>query len=255
MRTVVITGASSGIGRALALRYAKDARLLGLLGRDEERLTDVADACRALGATVRTGAIDVRARRAMAAWLVAFDRESPIDLLVANAGLMEGRRPRTEVESAEASHVLMEVNVLGVLNTVQPLLPAMSARRHGQIAIMSSIAAFTPLPDAPSYSASKAAVLNYGLSLRDALAPSGVRVSVVCPGHVDTPMLSQESGTKPFTLSAEQSAEIIVRRLSSNTAVIVFPFWFGLMTRVNGRLPPWLRRVVSRPFRFTVSDR
>ena len=159
-RTVVITGASSGIGRALALRYARDDARLGLLGRDRARLDEVVAECRKSGAEVRGGMLDVRARDDMGAWLEDFDATWPIDLLIANAGIMVGSPGGGDVEGAEDSHAAFEINVIGVLNAVHPVLPKMIARGRGQIGIMSSLAGFIPLADAPSYCASKAAVLS-----------------------------------------------------------------------------------------------
>jgi short-subunit dehydrogenase len=168
---------------------------------------------------------------------------------------MEGTRPEGDIEPADAAYHLIETNVLGVLNTVQPLLPKMMVRGRGQIAIISSFAGLTPLPDAPSYSASKSAVINYGLSLRALLGPRGLRVSVICPGFVDTPMMRQESGPKPFKMTPEKAADAIYRGLDHNRALIVFPRLFGLMTRVGGLLPDRIRRWTTAPFRFRVSDR
>jgi short-subunit dehydrogenase len=253
-RTILITGASSGIGKALALRYAGEGCRLGLLGRNAERLAAAAAECRALGADVFTAAIDIRDRAAVSAWIDEFDRAAPVDLAIANAGVMEGTRPGGDIEPADAAYRLIEINVLGTLNTVQPLLPKMMARGGGQIALVSSIGGLTPLPDAPSYSASKSAIVNYGLSLRAVLAPHGVRVSVICPGFVDTPMMRRESGAKPFRMTAEKAAALISRGLARNRALIVFPRMFGLVTRIGGLLPDWLRRWTMGPFRFTVKD-
>jgi short-subunit dehydrogenase len=253
-RTILITGASSGIGQALARRFAGAGCRLALLGRHERRLADAAGECRALGAEVSVAAIDVRDRAALATWIEEFDRLAPVDLVIANAGVMEGRRPGGDIEPADAAYRMVETNVLGVLNTVQPLLPKMMDRGRGQIAIVSSIAGFTPLPDAPSYSASKSAVINYGLSLRALLGPRGIRVSVICPGYVDTPMIRRESGAKPFKMSPEKAADAICRGLERDRALIVFPRLFGLMTRISGLLPDRMRRWAMAPFRFTVSD-
>jgi short-subunit dehydrogenase len=254
-RAVVITGASSGIGRALALAYAGDGVILGLLGRNISRLDEVAGECRRRGATVHTAALEVRERVAMAQWLQDFDVRTPIDLLVANAGVMAGRQADAAIESSDAGYAVMETNVLGTLNAIQPVLPRMVARRRGQIAIVSSIAAFIPLPDAPSYSAGKAALLNYGLALRAAVRQSGVSISVICPGYVETPMMEQESGPKPFAMRAEAAAGLIVRGLQRNRAVIAFPFLFALITRIGGLLPDRVRQWTMKSFRFTVSDR
>jgi short-subunit dehydrogenase len=251
-RTIVITGASSGIGRALALGCAAPGAQLGLLGRDSKRLDRVAADCRTAGARVDTSTIDVRARGEMAAWLETFDNASPVDLLIANAGVMEGTPPGGDIEPSEASYELMQTNVLGVLNTVQPLLPRMMARRRGQIAIVSSLAGLIPVRDAPSYSASKSAVLVYGLSLRDLLRARGIGVSVICPGYVTTPMSQREIGEKPFEMLPERAVDIILRGLARNKAIIAFPFWFALAARIGGLLPDRLRERVTRASRFKV---
>lgn len=254
-KTIVITGASSGIGAALALRYARDGVRLGLLGRNKARLDGIAAACRRLGAEVELGAVDVRARVEMFAWLEKFDAAHPVDLLFANAGVMTGRPADGPMETPDVSHALVETNVLGTLNTIHPLLPRMMARRVGQIAIVSSIAGFIPLPDAPSYGASKAATLSYGLALRALLDEHGIKVSVICPGYVRTPMMDQESGPKPGAIEPAAAAELIVRGLARNKPVITFPFLFSLMTRIGGMLPDRLRRRTQQPYRFTVAER
>lgn len=251
-RTVVITGASSGIGKALALRYARERGRLGLLGRNSGRLDEVAEQCRRIGAAVETAAIDVRARNEMDAWLQGFDSQTPIDVLIANAGVMTGRPAAAETEPAAVSYAAMEINVLGVLNTVQPIVPRVLARRSGQIGIVSSLAAFAPLPDAPTYSAAKAAVLNYGLALRHQLQPSGVGVSVICPGYVETPMLRQETGRKPFAMSADAAADRIVRGLERNRSIIAFPLLFALLARLGTIMPGFLQRRTMP--RFTVRN-
>ena len=255
-RTIVITGASSGLGEALALRYAREPNSrLGLIGRNRERLENVAQRCRDVGAAVSVAAIDVRSRAMMEDWLRRFDDENPIDLLIANAGVMTGSVAAGEIEPAEIAYQLVEINVLGVLNTVQPVVSRMIARGRGQIAIMSSIAGFVPLPDAPSYGASKAAALNYGLALRELLQPRGIKVSVVCPGYVSTAMMHQESGSKPFAMPPDRAAELIERGLAQDRAIITFPTFFALLTRLSGLLPDWLRRRTNAPFRFTVKNR
>jgi short-subunit dehydrogenase len=136
----------------------------------------------------------------------------------------------------------MQINVLGVLNTVQPMIPLMRERHRGQLALVASVAAFTPLPHSPSYSASKAAVLNYGLSLRAVLAGHGIRVSVICCGFVETPMIADIRDPKPFNMSSEKAAERIRRGLAHDRAVIMFPLFFALMSRLDGLLPDRVRR-------------
>ena len=250
-RTILITGASSGIGKALALRVSEAGVTLALSGRDGPRLNAVAGECRQRGATVVTRQIDARDRAAMTAWITGIDRETPVDLVVANAGVMSGTPPQGLIEGSDEAYNLIEINVLGVLNTVQPLLAPMMERRHGQIAIVSSLAAFIALPDSPSYCASKSAVLSYGLALRALLADKGINVSVICPGYITTPMSAREQVRKPQEMSAEKAADIIVPGLAKNRAVIAFPRRLALLTRINALLPDRLRRALLP--RFTVS--
>lgn len=254
-QTVVITGASSGIGAALAVRYAQNRGMLGLIGRDRERLERVAERCRAHGSDVRTAQIDVRDRRGLAAWLEQFDRSSPVDTVIANAGVSTGTAPDGRIEDSDAAYALMQINVLGVLNTVQPLIPAMLRRRRGRIAIMSSIAAFFPLPDSSAYSASKAAVLSYGLALRDYLYDAGVRVTVICPGYVTSPLSERIKGRRPLEISAEAAADRIVKALKSNRAVIAFPWLLVLAARLTAAMPDTMRRRGFKRFRFHIASR
>lgn len=254
-QTIVITGASSGIGQALAFRYAAKGVRLGLLARDVERLNAVADQCRLLGADVQVAAISVTARSEMAAWLQDFDRAGSVDILIANAGVLGGIEPGRLIENAEVSRHVIETNVLGVLNTVHPLLPAMLERRSGHIVIVSSVAGFVPLPPMPSYSASKSAVLSYGLALRAGLRRQGVRVSVVCPGYVEGPMTDQIRGATPFLVSLADAAEKIDHGIARNRAIIAFPWFFALSLRLLGSLPDILRSRFISVNSFRVSRR
>jgi short-subunit dehydrogenase len=248
--TVVITGASSGIGAALATSYARAGAVLGLIGRDKTRLDEVAARCRATGCEVRTALIDVTDRKALADWLLAFDVATPIDLLIANAGIVTGIPPGQQFEDADAASRLMQINVLGTLNTVHPVLPLMLARGRGQIAIMSSVSAFSPLSDAGAYSASKAALLAYGVALRDSVRGAGVRINVLCPGFITSPMTAQIKGWKPLEMTLDTAARRIVRGLARDRGVIAFPWPLVLAARLSRLLPDRLRPLMMRPFRF-----
>jgi len=237
-RTVLITGASSGIGEALALTYAEPGRHLLLTGRDRARLDLVAERCRSAGAEAVAATIDVTERERLAQWLVEIDASRPIDLLIANAGISGGTSGAGESE--EQTRNIFAVNQEGVLNTVLPLLDPMRRRRRGQIAIMSSLAAFRGFPGAPAYCASKAAVRVWGEALRGALAPDGIRVSVICPGFVRSRMTAVNPFPMPFLMDADKAARIIRRGLERNRARIAFPFptYFGAW--LAGALPPLL---------------
>jgi short-subunit dehydrogenase len=253
-RRVLITGASSGLGRALAIHFARSGARLAITGRDAERLSGAAAECGALGADVSAKLIDVRNRSEMADWIVSANRDQPFDIVIANAGVMSGTPPLGVLEPSDAAYALIETNVLGVLNTVQPLLLAMSERKRGQIAIVSSLAAFIPLPDSPSYCASKSAILSYGLALRTLMHPRGVKVSVICPGYISTPMSARENASKPQQMSAEKAAAIIAKGLERNLPVIAFPRALTALARLHGMLPDAARRRLMRWARFTVSD-
>jgi short-subunit dehydrogenase len=251
---IIITGASSGIGRAIALACAGPNVILGLLGRDRERLIQTAAACRSAGAMVEIGVVDVRDADAMQHWLESFDQQHAVDLVIANAGVTGGLASGNRCESTATSRSIIETNICGVLNTVQPLLGVMTQRRSGQIAIISSIAGFVPVTDAPSYCASKAAVLRYGLALRSGLRSQGVKVNVVCPGYVATPMATREIGPRPFEVSAERAAALTLRGLRKNKAVIAFPRFLAMITWLGGVLPDRVRQFTEIWFRFDVAD-
>ena len=251
-RSIVITGASSGIGAALALRLAGSGTHIALVGRDIGRLTTVADACRRQGAVCQTGAIDIGDSAAMSAFLQQIDRQEPIDLLIANAGILDGRRADQVVEEAAATRRVIETNLLATLDTVHHVLPGMRQRRNGTIVLVASLASLVPLPDAPAYSASKAGLLSYGIALRDSVAAEGVRVVVACPGFVATAMGQKHLGPRPGEITAEQAADIILRGIRANRAIIGFPlvpFW---LSRLSLLAPEWLRRRGMRGTRFHV---
>jgi short-subunit dehydrogenase len=209
-----------------------------LTGRDGARLEAVAAACRARGAEVQAETIDVRDGTRLAAWITARDAAAPLDLVIANAGVSAGTGGAGEDD--EQIRRILAVNVDGVINTVMPALPALRRRRHGQIAIMSSLAAFRGFPGAPAYCASKAAVRVWGEALRGHLAGDGIGVSVICPGYVRTPMTAVNSFPMPFLMDSDAAARRIVRGLARNRARIAFPWPMYAAVRLVAALPPAL---------------
>jgi short-subunit dehydrogenase len=243
--SILITGASSGIGAALAKAYAADGVTLALSGRDRQRLEAVATACRDAGARVNADTIDVTERAAMTGWVTAADDTAPLGLVVANAAI--SAQTRGAGDDGEQVRDIFAVNVAGVLNTVLPVIPGMRRRRRGQIALMSSIAGFRGLPGAPAYSASKAAVKVYGEALRGRLAADGISVSVVCPGYVRSRMTADNDFPMPFLMDAEPAAAIIKRGLGRSKARICFPLPMHWAAWLLGALPPsWTDPLLSR---------
>src|SRR5882757_4396863 len=196
-RSIVITGASSGIGEALAIDYAAPGVALALTGRDAGRLETVAAACRARGATVVADTVDVVDREAFAAWLTSFDDAHPVDLLIANAGVSIDK-DNSSLDDFSIVCKTFAINVDGVFNTVEPLIGRLMKRRRGQIAVVSSLAGFIGLPYSASYNASKAAVRVWGESIRYVLRKSGVGVTVICPGFVVSRMTSEAPFPMPL---------------------------------------------------------
>ena len=236
-RSILITGASSGIGRALALAYAAPGIHLALLGRDAGRLAAVAELARARGAFVETGTLDVRDRLAMAAWIGAADARTPFDLAIANAGITTGLAPGELAEDPEAVRAIIATNLVGVLNTAEPLLAPMAARGRGQLAFVGSLAGLHGLPYSPAYCVTKAGVHAYAESLRGRLEPHGVRVSLIVAGFVKTPLNDSISAVKPGEISDAQAAALIKRRLAKGHATIAFPRSLYALT-LAGRLLP-----------------
>ncbi|WDF72754.1 SDR family NAD(P)-dependent oxidoreductase [Novosphingobium sp. KACC 22771] len=248
-RAAIVTGASSGIGRAVALELAQGGWRLGLVGRDAARLAQVAQEC---GGDVRIGAIDMQDTAAFASFVADF---GAVDLFISNHGILDGRREGQMVESAEVARDVVAINLQSVIGALHAVLPGMQARGKGQIAIVSSLAGLSPLPDAPAYSASKAGLVMYGLSLREALRGSGVGVSVCCPGYVATPMGGEHLGNRPHEISAQDAARRIVRNALANKRLFGFPAPLWPMALFSLLIPEGLLRLFNGDLRFTVAKR
>ncbi|MGJ0512510.1 SDR family NAD(P)-dependent oxidoreductase [Methylocystis sp.] len=236
-QTILITGASSGIGKALAVSYAQRGKTLILIGRDAHRLENAAAECRSFGATVEIGAVDVRDSEKIREFILKMDERYIVDLLIANAGVSAVVSEGEIIESAEMATTIFEINILGVVNVVQTILPQMCARGKGQIALMGSMAAVRSLPHAPAYCATKAAVHLYAESLRGSLSKRGVSMTLIIPGFVDTPFNAQLSSPKPMALSAERAAAVIQRGLEEGKREIVFPRLLYFAIRAGSLLP------------------
>ena len=253
MRHVVISGASRGLGAALARRWAGPGVRLGLIGRDADALAETAAACAAAGAEVAQALVDVRDAAALAARLRQWDDALPIDLLVANAGVTGGTQPDGGLEGLDSVTRVLAVNLQGAANLVEPMLPRFVARRGGHVVLISSVAAFRGLPDSPAYCASKAGLWAYGESLRAWLGPRGVRLTNVAPGFFVSGMSVRFSGVHPFELTAEVAAGRIARAVAAGRGRCIFPRRMGYGLRLLELLPAPLVDRAARLFRFTIS--
>jgi short-subunit dehydrogenase len=252
---IVITGASSGIGAALASYYAAPGVTLGVTGRNAARLDAVVATLRAAGAAVAPDVFDLLDRPHLASFLAHFDAAHPIDLLVANAGVLDGRRADGSLENRETARRVIDINLLGALDTVHAVLPQMIARGRGHIVLVSSLAGLSPVTDAPAYSASKAGLVAYGRALRAALVQTGVRVSIVCPGYVTSAMTESHVGEHPGKISAEAAARLIAAGIARNRQIIGFPHGLYMLAMISPFVPEAINRLATKGLRFYVVPR
>lgn len=254
MRGIVITGASSGLGAKLAEAYAAPETLLAIVGRNTDRLSAVARRCEAKGSRTEILSQDVAETEPLGAWLTRIDARAPVHLIIANAGISGGPPSGRPYEGLDLAKRQVMTNLVGVVNTVEPLLPNMVQRRSGRIAVIASIAAFRGLPYSPAYCASKAGVRAYGEALRPLVAKCGIRVSVVSPGFFDSPMTDRWKGHTPFLMSTENAARIVKRGIDKGKARITFPTLLAAGMRMADVVPAWLGDMIVRNFRFQISD-
>lgn len=241
--TTLVTGASSGIGEALALECAKRGETLFLSGRNAKRLAAVAERCKALGAAaVYTKTVNVADADAMRSWMEECDAISPIERVFSNAGVSTGAETEANVRET------FSVNVGGCLNTVLPAIDMMRRRGTGwrQIIVTASIAGYAPLKACPSYSATKSCVKTWALALRGMLKPEGIKVSAVCPGFVRSRITDRNLCPMPFFMEADKAARVILRRVDRNVGLIAFPWPMRLASWGLSILPFWMNELVNR---------
>jgi short-subunit dehydrogenase len=245
-RTAWITGASTGIGRELALQLARKGVKVAVSARSAERLSELATAHDG----ILPVPVDVTDRRAVAdAHNLVQERLGPLDLAVLNAGVWHPvAASRIDADAAAGS---MAVNYQGIVNALEPIVPAMVARRAGQIALVASVAGYRGLPQAAAYAPSKAAVIALAETMRLELDRHGIMVQVVNPGFVATPMTAVNEFPMPFLLQADDAANRIVRGLERGRFEIAFPWQLVTILKLLRILPyraffPVARRALPR---------
>ncbi|WP_439551593.1 SDR family NAD(P)-dependent oxidoreductase [Falsiroseomonas sp.] len=246
-RDVMITGATGGLGRALAEACAAPGVTLHLSGRDGARLDQVAAACVARGAAVSPAVLDVTDQAGMAAWVAGAGR---LDLVIANAGVSGGTGGQTE--PADQVSRIFATNLGGVLNTALPAMELMAGQApgeggvRGRIAVIASIAAFVAAPGAPAYCASKSAVQRWAEALDASERRRGIRLHAVCPGYIRTAMTARNPFPMPLLMTPERAATRTLDGIAAGRVRVAYPRRLYAVARVVGALPPsWRNAMMS----------
>ena len=243
MKTVVISGASSGIGLALARYYLERGSIVAALARRSELLQILATE---FPNKVFCYSLDVR--DAVAIQKAAQDFMSQVgspDIVIANAGVSRGTLTEF-AEDIDAFQQVMDINLLGMVKTFQPFLEAMRKSKKGTLVGIASVAGFRGLPGAGAYSASKAAAMSYLESLRVELSGSGLKVVTICPGYIKTPMTEVNPYSMPFILDPNDAAKRMARIIDLGSSFSVIPWQMSFVGRVMKLLPNWLYDLIFK---------
>ena len=245
MGNILISGASSGIGAALARSYAEPGNRLYLWGRDATRLQAVAEECRARGADAATSCFDLTDTAAL---MAALDGAGAVDVAVFNAGLGGSLPHEAVAQEPHAAARMVTVNFTAPVIGANVMAEKMAAHGGGRIVLIGSIAALFPLPMAPTYSGSKAGLAMFAEALGARLHRRGIRISLVSPGFVDTPMSQGLKEPRPFLIGPDKAAMIIKKRVARGARHIVVPWQFAVIAAFSRLLPKSLVRVVLSAF-------
>ena len=235
---IIITGASSGLGEALALRYANTENQLVLIARREDRLKSVEERCRAQGAKVETIIADVNdfARMREIGKELA---KNQIDRVILNAGISVGHS--SDVTPFEDFERLFKTNFLSVHALLEPMMPKLIEQKNGEIVFISSLASLLTMPTSTAYSSSKRALNAYAEGLHYQLKPYSINVITIMPGFIDSEMTQKNKFDMPFFLSTEEGVNRIAHAIERKKIRYAFPFRFYLMIKIVLWLPQSLR--------------
>ena len=237
MRRIVVTGASAGIGAALARHYATPDSVIGLVARRAEPMRALAAR---LPGRFEIYPIDIADTAALEHTAREFcDRHGAPDLVIANAGISVGTRGDDGADIAKLRRVL-DVNVIALAATLAAFAPSMRAAGTGTLCGIASVAGFRGIPGAGAYSASKSAAIKWLEALRVELAGSGISVVTICPGYIDTPMTRVNRYRMPFLLGVDDAASRIARAIAGRRRLAVIPWQMALFSYAWRALPPWL---------------
>ena len=235
---IIITGASSGLGEALALHYAMPQNELVLIARREDRLRDVTMRCRAKGSEVETIIADVNDFGRMREIGIGLC-EKPIDRIILNAGVSVGHSGG--VTPFEDFERLFKTNFLSVHALLEPIIPKMIDQKSGEIVFISSLASLLTMPTSIAYSSSKRALNAYAEGLHYQLKPHGVSVMTIMPGFIDSEMTQKNRFKMPFLMSTQEGIARITHAIERKKVRYAFPFRFALMIRIVLLFPQSLR--------------
>jgi short-subunit dehydrogenase len=230
---VFVTGASSGIGEALARHYAARGATLGLAARRGDKLDALVST---LSGRHKPYVLDVADAAALQAAAADFNAGGTADVVIANAGISVGTLAQ-EADDLHALRRVFETNVVGMANTFQPFIAPMSARGSGRLVGIASVAGIRGLPGAGAYSASKAASIAWLEALRGELRSSGVKVVTIAPGYIATPMTAVNSYPMPFLMPADEAAWRFARAIERGTSYTVIPWQMGVVAKLLRLLP------------------
>jgi len=232
----MITGASSGIGRGMALEIASRGGHLGLLARREDLLNEIVAEATKRGVKASAAAADVRDAKAVRAAADRFRRElGPIDILIANAGI--GTADHTARLTPEHAANVIGINVLGAVNSVAAVLPEMIERNQGRLVAISSLAAYRGLPKSAAYCASKAAMTAYFESLRIDLRDTGLGVTIIHPGFIKTDLTAGRAAKMPYLMELEDGVKKIVSAIEKEKKIYTFPWQLATIVRAGMLMP------------------
>lgn len=246
-KVVLLTGASSGIGEALAIAMARRGAILGLLARREYDLKILAEKCEQTGGTARYFGADVTDADALKQAAEKLRQEfGKIDILIANAGI-GGNNTETRNFNSEAVASVINTNLIGAVNAVAAVVPQMLERGEGQLVAISSLASYRGLPKSAAYCASKAGMSAYFESVRLDVQEKGIAVTIIHPGFIKTPLTANRNNKMPFLMELEDAVPLFLQAIERRRKFAAFPWQMALFAKAGKFFPAWLYdRIATR---------
>lgn len=241
---VFITGGTTGIGFSLACLYLKKGHRVGITGRN---LSKLPSNILSKYSKLETFEVDVLDEEKMIESIQKFSEKSPLDIMIANAGISDWRKPATPDFSV--GRKIIETNVIGVLNSFAPATEIFLKEGRGQLVALSSVAAFSGIPGSSFYCASKSAVFRLCESLAIDLKPKNIAVTTICPGFIKTPLTDSNHHKMPFIIEADVAAQKIAKAIENKKVLFLFPWPMAFLITFLNKIPRSLYRfIMNLPF-------